>query len=154
MSCLLCALSMIIGDPSRFNKSIFWKLLRFKNRRLLGRGGGERDINYLSWLWRWKTVSEICWSHWIDFSDPTKEMKLQWLVGFTRLTHHPLFSVQLHFRFYSLCPRAGERVVISAPPGDYNQTSLMVQWFKNLPCDAGDRGSIPSPGIFHVPWSN
>ena len=25
---------------------------------------------------------------------------------------------------------------------------------KNLPTNAGDTGSIPGPGGFHVPWSN
>ena len=25
---------------------------------------------------------------------------------------------------------------------------------KNLPANAGDTGSIPGPGRFHMPWSN
>ena len=25
---------------------------------------------------------------------------------------------------------------------------------ENLPANAGDMGSIPGPGIFHMPWAN
>ena len=28
-------------------------------------------------------------------------------------------------------------------------TSLVAQWTKNLPANAGDAGSIPGPGRFH-----
>ena len=32
--------------------------------------------------------------------------------------------------------------------------SLVVQWLKNLPCNAGDMGLIPGPGRSHMPQSN
>ena len=33
-------------------------------------------------------------------------------------------------------------------------TSLVVQWIKNPPANAGDTGSVPGPGRFHMPQSN
>ena len=33
-------------------------------------------------------------------------------------------------------------------------TSLVVQWIKNPPANAGDTGSVPGPGGFHMPQSN
>ena len=36
-------------------------------------------------------------------------------------------------------------------------TSLVVQWItvgKNPPANAGDTGSIPGLGRFHMPWTN
>ena len=32
--------------------------------------------------------------------------------------------------------------------------SLVVQWYKNPPCNAGDTGSIPGPGRYHMLRSN
>ena len=32
--------------------------------------------------------------------------------------------------------------------------SLLVWWLKNLPCNAGDMGSIPGLGRSHMPQSN
>ena len=33
-------------------------------------------------------------------------------------------------------------------------TSLVAQWIKNPPANAGDTGSIPGPGRFHMPQNN
>ena len=33
-------------------------------------------------------------------------------------------------------------------------TSMVAQWIKNLPASAGDTGSIPGPGRFHMPQNN
>ena len=33
-------------------------------------------------------------------------------------------------------------------------TSLVAQWLRNPPANAGDTGSIPGPGRCHMPRSN
>ena len=33
-------------------------------------------------------------------------------------------------------------------------TSLVAQWDENLPANAGDMGSVPGLGRFHVMWNS
>ena len=35
-----------------------------------------------------------------------------------------------------------------------NGMPLVVQWFKHLPANAGDTGSISAVGRFQMPWGN
>lgn len=88
---------MVIGDPSRFNNaySESYSGLRIEEFFVerVGKGTsiiyrGPRDGG------KSQDFAEVT----DPFSDTTSEMKLQWPIGITCQTHHPLFNAELHFR--------------------------------------------------------
>ena len=50
--------------------------------------------------------------------------------------------------------RRDKKAFLSNQCKEIEENNRMGAVDKNLPASAGDTGSIPGPGRFHVPWSN